>query len=1454
MRRTSLLAFLMAPLIGAQGVITTIAGTAFAFPSQPLSAINAPLGFSPGLAQDGQGNVYVADSDNCLVLKIDPQGTLSTVAGNGVCAFSGDDGPATSAALNTPFGVAVDRNGYLYISDFQNFRVRKVSPAGTISTLIGTGTDQTNNGVGPFGLAIDSDGNLLVADNSFDRILKVTPAGAVTTVASVPSPSGIAAGPGGKIYVSDFLDHKVFVVTTGSFRTFAGNGRPDFSGDGGSASTAALNNPRGLFADAAGNVYIADLGNNRIRMVDTAGKISTVAGSGNSGFAGDGGPALSASLNRPAAVLIDANGNLVFADGGNGRVRRVSPDQRIATIAGNGNSHFSGEGTLAASASLNLSGLHPGGIAVDRTGNLFIADARNNRVRRVALNGVISTIAGNGTAGFSGDGGPALSAGLNDPWGVAIDLNGNVLIADTSNYRVRKVDSSGLITTIAGNGESRFKADGVQATTTGLAPKGIAVDSVGNILVADQVNSRVRKISPAGIISTLAGNGDFGESGDGGPATAAAVDPAAVAVDQAGNVFIADENSQRVRKIALNGTISAFAGNGDQDFSGDGGPATSAALFEPVGVATDAAGNVFIAEYFNHRIRRVSPSGIISTVAGNGNRGFSGDGGPAVQASLNTPQGVAVDSAGNLFIADTENNRIREVLVSRPRVQAAPVTLFFSAASAGAVPPIQIVDLSSTVPAIAFSLSSDSDWLRATPQSGFSPRVIEVSADPANLKPGSYKGTLTITAPDATPTSLVINVSFTVSASQPPVLSIDKGNLSFPFPNKGKARSETLNVSNNGGGTLLFNASAKTNTGGNWLSVSPASGQVSPSAPVPLTVTADPLALLPGTYTGSVTLTGASDTQTVVVVMTVSAGEKAILLSKSGLSFLGVSQGGITAPQTFSVINIGSGIVHWTVTKSTLTGNPDWLQVGTNSGSTDASASTVPSITVSANPSILAPGKYYGLVRVESAEADNSPQVVTIFLQVLAAGSAIGVDAEPAELLFVTQANSGSPGSQDLLLYNVAADSKSFRSSVIVDGGVSVAVVPLDGTLDPKQPLRVLVQPLTDGLAPGLYRATLTLQFSDGLVRVLRFSVVVPSQGKASKTRLSAGGSCQATQLLPALSTPGQSFALSAGWPVGLGVYVTDDCGNPLDSGSVRVSFSNGDPPLSLESVKGGNWEATWVTGSAASSVVMRIQAADAQGILKGERQISGALQTQTDPPVFSRKGIVSSASGQAFQPLAPGSIVSIYGDRLAEASLMAPGAPLPNTLMSTGVLIGGRIAPLYFVSPTQLNAQVPFDLNVNTTHQVLIQRGDSYSNPIAVDVAPAQPGIFIDSSAAPNQGIIIAVRGQGTSQAQFEAKPGSPARAGDVVVIYCAGLGVVTPALPAGAAAGATLTAAVNSVQVTIGDKSAPVAFAGLTPGFVGLYQVNTTIPAGVASGNSVPVALSVAGQVSSAASIAVE
>lgn len=342
-------------------------------------------------------------------------------------------------------------------------------------------------------------------------------------------------------------------------------------------------------------------------------------------------------------------------------VHSILGAQTITTIAGNRYSGFSGDGGSATLASL----CQPWGVVLDECGNIYFADAYNNRIRKIdGSTGIISTLAGSATAGYGGDGGPATAALLRIPIDVILDRAGNIIFTDHNNNRIRKISLSGTISLFAGNGTNGFAGDGGAATAARLSlPDGIGIDPSGNILVADANNNRVRRIDTAGIITTIAGTGVDSSYGDGGPATAAGLDyPSDVAADKYGNIYISEYYGHRIRKINTSGIITTYAGMGGVGSSGDGGPATAARIHSATGIVVDANGNVFFSDAYNNRVRKIDINGIITIFAGTGIPGYSGDGGPATAANLNSPTGLALDNIGGVYVSDHRvNHAIRKI-------------------------------------------------------------------------------------------------------------------------------------------------------------------------------------------------------------------------------------------------------------------------------------------------------------------------------------------------------------------------------------------------------------------------------------------------------------------------------------------------------------------------------------------------------------------------------------------------------------------------------------------------------------------------------------------------------------------------------------------------------------------------------------------------------------------------
>jgi sugar lactone lactonase YvrE len=547
----------------------------------------------PDAVRDAAGNTYISDPILCVVYKVDTTGALSIYAGNGIFGVGGDGGPATSAGLTLPEGLALDGNGNLFIADYLNNRIRRVDVNTHVITTVAGSED-------PFVGGYAGDGGL-------------------ATLARLNLPFAVAVDKNGNLFISDSGNNVVRRVDaqTQIITTYAGNGLPGTpgmaNGDGGAATAAQFNLPVGLVIDGNGNLYIADSQDSVIRLVNAQTQIiTTYAGSPatQGTFGGDSGPATSAGLNTPSDIFLDGTGNLYIADTKNQRIRFVdnTTNHIITTIVGNGTlcmnpASACGDGAAATAAMLN----HPTSVFLDSSGKLLIADQGDQRIRVVSA-GTISNFAGGGPGG---DGAAATSAILGLPNSLVVDSTGNLFVVEQLGERVRRLDATTHnMSTYAGTGargeRMSSNGDGGQAVNANfVAGFGIAIDGTGNIYVVDEKAAVVRKIdATTKIITTVAGNG--------------------LRCGEPGNPVVLPT-------------------------CGDGGAATSASLFIPVAIALDSAGNLYISDVALNTIRIVNPSGTIQTFAGTPGPGCTtyatnrcGDGGPPTQALLNGPFGVAV--------------------------------------------------------------------------------------------------------------------------------------------------------------------------------------------------------------------------------------------------------------------------------------------------------------------------------------------------------------------------------------------------------------------------------------------------------------------------------------------------------------------------------------------------------------------------------------------------------------------------------------------------------------------------------------------------------------------------------------------------------------------------------------------------------------------------------------------
>ena len=1003
--------------------------------------------------------------------------TINTLAGSGLP----QNIPGRSASLSPVGAIAIDDNGDLFMTlPEYNIVLRRGAVSGILTVVAGNGT-----------AGFSGDGDLAVN-------------------AQLLNPTGIAVDPAGDaVYVADAGNARIRMISGGIITTVAGSGAIGPGGDGGPATSAQLapvagaRNGFGLALDYEGNLYIADTGNYRVRRVYNK-LITTVAGTTTQGICCDNVAATSAQLFDPVSVAVDSIGDIYIADGN--RIRKTTVGGSIVTVAGSTYAGSAGENILAINA--QLSG--PNGLAIDTSGRVFIADTGNNRIREVS-GGVIATVAGTEVAGFGGDNGLAASAQLNAPYGVvvALDSTGDFFIADYGNSRVRAVsNSNGTVSTLIGGGAS-IGDKGLAGKGQLLDPQGVAVDAAGDVYIADTGQNRLREVSGL-YIKTVAGTGTAGSAGAGFLAASAELSsPGGVAVDAAGNVYVADTANNRVQEIS-GGTIITVAGIGTPGSLGDNGPATSAQLNQPTGVAVDSLGNVYIADSGNNKVRRVS--GVtITTVAGNGTAGFGGDNGPAVAAQLSSPQSVALDANGNLYIADSSNQRVR----------------------------------------------------------------------------------------------VVSNQMITTVA---------------------------------GGGTLALGSNG------------------APATSVQIGKTAG------------------------------------VAVDSSGNLFVSDLDNNV-------IDRVAGGIV------TTIAGN----------GAGGYGGDGGPSVGALTDPTQL----YY-----PAGLAVDASNVVYV------------ADSGNQRIRFLYPSGT-------VCTYTV---SPSSFASVTAAGGNLVASIQ----------------------APSFCHWAV-----QGLPPWIVYSGATTGAGPATITLLASADSGVARSAIVSI----------AGVPVAVS-----------QAGSVV-----GPPPGSTPTITSG--------------------------------------------------GIVNAANNTA--PIAPGSIATAYGDFLLTSGVSGIQPNLPFSISGLSLEFGGALpVPLFYVSGTQVNFQVPWEVAAPSRATLTASLGGQTSDGQTVEIAPFAPAIFSMNSTGTGQGAILSYPSYALTDATHPATAGST-----YIMIYCTGLGAVTnPPADGMPASGNPLSWTTTTPSVTIGQTQAGVTFWGLAPGFAGLYQVNALVPAASAKGSAVPVAITINGETSNTVTIGVQ
>jgi uncharacterized protein (TIGR03437 family) len=792
-----------------------------------------------------------------------------------------------------------------------------------------------------------------------------------------------------------------------------------------------------------------------------------------------------------------------------------------------------------------------------------------------------------------------------------------------------------------------------------------------------------------------------------------------------------------------------------------------------------------------------------------------------------------------------------------------PTGLNFTYRRDDAAPPVpQSVSVFSNVAGTAFTASATTStggsWLGVSPASGQTAESVSVSVTANTLGAGTYSGQVTINAPSASPSSVTVPVSLTVVEVPPALLSVSPPVVTYATVQGGAATQQQVVISNAGGGTLNFGVQV---AGGSWLTAGATSGRVAPGNPALLPVTLNPQGLSAGTYRGSIVVRTSDGQQfsTVMVTLTVSPLTQSIVLTQTGLQFTAVSSGTAPPAQSFVVENGGLGTMSWTAVAQSVSGG-NWLSVAPASGSAAAGSTNTP-VGVSVNPGSLAAGTYYGLVRVASPGAGNSPQLVSVVLNVLAPGDLPAPTISSVGLLPVGLVG-GSPATDTTTLYNLTNQPQTFTSVVSTqDGGTWLSVRPMSGTVPAAGSMQLTVQANASGLSAGVRYGLVRLAFPDGTVRTLRVvSVLGPAAGSRAEARApepTAG--CTPASLALSLPSLELGFNVTASQAVPMQAKIVDNCGAAVTSGaSVSMTFSNKDAPVTM--IAGaGLWGSTWTPRNPGANIDVLVTAFLVVGpnVIGGQAKVTGTVRSAASTSAASPSVIANSASYLEPGQISPGSWVSIFGERMADGTVLASTVPFPNALNGTQAALGDIALPVMYVSATQVNALIPYSLSASANHPLLIQRNGTSSVPLDVTVADVLPAIYTANQSGSGQGAVL-LASLGLLAAPIGAFPGSrPVRRGDFVEIYASGLGPVENTPPDGAAAPASEPLARIKLTATITIGGAPVtnvAYAGLAPGLVGLYQINVQVPDGAATGDAVPVVVNVGGNASNMVTIAVQ
>lgn len=777
------------------------------------------------------------------------------------------------------------------------------------------------------------------------------------------------------------------------------------------------------------------------------------------------------------------------------------------------------------------------------------------------------------------------------------------------------------------------------------------------------------------------------------------------------------------------------------------------------------------------------------------------------------------------------------------QIQVSPQSLTFNSNVNGVPPPTEAISLTpaaAATPPVNFRLVIDNGqsggaqptWITVTPTSGGVPAGLVVSVDQGTMQAGTYPARIQVIDGNGLATDVSVTLNVTTVPQQ---LTVAPAILNFG------ARSATpesliqqLVISNSGAASLGFTTSVVNNS--SWISsVNAGSNTTARNSPVFVQVQVNSSGLPVGAYHDAILVSSSAGSVQVPVSLFVAASGPILAVNTTGVLFQAIQGGGSTATRIVKVLNLGdsSSTVNW---NATLMSGSNWLSLVSSTGT---ATSTVPAsliLTLAPNEKSLAPGPYYAIVKITDSHSLNSPQYVTAVLNLEPNTAAPAPDLAPVGLFFSAPAGGTAPTPQQVQINTSSSAPVTFYATASTFGtGTWLSATPASGSASGQATGSVAVSVNPTGLGAGIYSGNINISIG-ALLQSVNVTFVVQNNGTvnaSSRFRPEASG-CAASKLAITETGIANNFAVPAGWPATLIVQLNDDCAAPITSGNVVASFSNGDAPLSLAGDSLGNYSTTWQPGTVNANMVVTLNAT--AGTLQPAiaKLYGGIAPNQTPPPTVSQNGTVNNLNPVGGAPLSPGTIAQVYGTGLASAPTSTGAAPLPIKFNNTFALVGSTQAPLYFLSGGQINIQIPYEATATQQSPIVLSVNNALTVPVMLSIVPATPGVLsADDGPTPpdvqNGAHIIAQH-----SADFSLVSSSnPAKPGEYLVMYLVGMGPTNPSVPSGAATPSSpFSPVVNQPTVTVGSQPSTVAFAGLTPAFVGLYQINFQVPTGATSG----------------------